>query len=52
MNLRDRIALNHLLKLITNFVLSVLKILVPQNTEKTDPPKPKRKILPWRNKSE
>jgi len=52
MNLRDKIVLNHLLKLITNFILSVLKIVMPQNTEKVDPKKPKRKIFPWRNKSE
>jgi len=53
MRLIDKIALNRLISIITNFILSLLKIFAPKTIDKIDLPKPKRKkILPWRNKNE
>jgi hypothetical protein len=50
MNFFDKIALNRLIKIITNFILGVLKLISPK-IDTPDSPKPKRpKILPWRNK--
>lgn len=47
MKLLDKIALNRLISIITSFILGVLKLIAPKTV---DTPKPKRKILPWRNK--
>jgi len=41
MKLLDRIAINTLIKTITNFILAIIKIFAPSKT--TDIPKPKRK---------
>jgi len=53
MRLIDKIALNRLISIITNFILGLLKIFAPKSVEDIELPKPKRKkILPWRNKDE
>jgi hypothetical protein len=54
MRLVDKIALNRLIAIITNFILTLVKIFAPKDTEPNVPiVKPKRKkILPWRNKDE
>jgi hypothetical protein len=53
MRLLDKIALNRLISIITNFILGLLKIFAPQTIDEIEVPKPKRKkILPWRNKNE
>jgi hypothetical protein len=53
MRLLDKIALNRLISIITNFILGLIKIFSPKSIEEIEPPKPKRKkILPWRNKNE
>jgi hypothetical protein len=53
MNILDKIALNRLISIITNFILGLLKIFAPKSIEDIEIPKPKRKkILPWRNKDE
>lgn len=45
MKFLDKIALNRLIKIISDFILGVLKLIAP----KIDTPKPKRpKIFPWR----
>ena len=49
----DKIALNRLIKIITDFVLGVLKLIAPSIDKPIDVPKPKRpKIFPWRTKDE
>jgi len=47
MKLLDKIVLNRLIAILTGFVLALLKMFVPQNTEEeTDPePKPLRKRI-------
>lgn len=50
MRIIDKIALNRLISIIANFILGLLKIFAPTSVEDIDPVKPKRKILPWRNK--
>jgi hypothetical protein len=52
MRLIDKIALNRLLSIIASFILGVIKIFSPKDVETIDTPKPKRKILPWRNKND
>jgi hypothetical protein len=53
MKLLDKIALNRLISIITNFILGVLKLITPKIDKPVDVPKPKRpKIFPWRNKDE
>lgn len=53
MRILDKIALNRLIGVILNFILSILKIFAPKTIEDIDTPKPKRKkILPWRNTDE
>ena len=52
MRLLDKIALNRLISIITNFILGLIKIFSPQSIDDIDIPKPKRKIIPWRNKHE
>jgi hypothetical protein len=53
MKILDRIALNRLISIITNFILGLIKIFAPKSVEDIEIPKPKRKkILPWRNKDE
>lgn len=53
LNFFDRIALNRLIKIISNFILGVLKLIIPKEDKPIDIPKPKRpKIFPWRNKDE
>lgn len=51
MNILDKIALNRLISTILNFILSVLKVIVPKIKD-TPPKPPKKKWLPWRNKDE
>jgi hypothetical protein len=51
MKLLDKIALNRLIKIITDFVLGVLKLIAPKENKPVDVPKPP-KIFPWRNKDE
>jgi len=61
MKLIDRIALNRLIKILTNFILAIIKIF--QKNDKPTPvepppsrPKPLKKIIdnivPWRKKDE
>lgn len=50
MRIIDKIALNRLISILANFILGLLKIFAPSSVEDIDSPKPKRKILPWRNK--
>lgn len=53
MKLLDKIALNRLISIITNFVLGLLKLFAPKSVDEIEIPKPKRKkILPWRNENE
>jgi hypothetical protein len=53
MRLIDKIALNRLISIITNFILGLLKIFAPKSVEDIELPKPKRKkILPWRRDNE
>jgi hypothetical protein len=53
MKFLDKIALNRLIKIITDFILGVLKLIAPKIDKPIDIPKPKRpKIFPWRNKDE
>lgn len=53
MRLIDKIALNRLISIITNFILGLLKLFAPKAVDEIEIPKPKRKkILPWRNKNE
>lgn len=53
MKLLDKIAMNRLIKIITDFILGVLKLIKPKEIKPIDIPKPKKpKILPWRNKDE
>lgn len=42
MKLLDRIALNSLIKTITNFILAILKMFAPPNSN-NEPNKPKRR---------
>lgn len=52
MKLLDKIALNRLISIITNFILGLLKLFAPKTID-IEVPKPKRKkILPWRNNDE
>jgi hypothetical protein len=49
MKLLDKIALNRLVAIITNFILGLVKIFAPKSLDDIDVPKPpKRKIFPWR----
>lgn len=48
MNLLDKIVLNRLISIVTTFIVGVLKIISPKTVDPPKP-KPKRKILPWRN---
>jgi hypothetical protein len=50
MRIIDKIALNRLLSIITNFLLAIIKIFAPKPLDNIDVPKPRKKILPWRNK--
>lgn len=53
MKILDKIVLNRLISIITNFILGVLKIAAPKIDVPTPiPPKKKNKIFPWRNKDE
>ena len=56
LNFFDQLALNRLIKIITNFILGVLKLITPKEKTPIDilpKPKPKRpKIIPWRNTDE
>jgi hypothetical protein len=53
MRLLDKIVLNRLISIITNFILGLLKLFAPKAIDEIEIPKPKRKkILPWRNKDE
>lgn len=47
MKLLDKIALNRLLIIISNFILGIIKIFAPKSIE-ADEVKPRRKIFPWR----
>jgi len=53
MRLLDKIALNRLISIITNFILGLLKLFAPKAVDEIEIPKPRRKkILPWRNENE
>jgi len=41
MKFLDKIALNRLIKIITDFVLGVLKLIAPKKDQPIDVPKPK-----------
>jgi len=46
MNILDRISLNRLINILTNFILGILKIFAPKPIDTPKPPR--RKILPWK----
>jgi hypothetical protein len=51
MRLIDKIALNRLISIITNFILGLLKIFAPKAIDDIEIPKPPKKIFPrWRKK--
>ena len=56
MKFLDKIAFNRLIKIISDFILSVLKLITTKEKTPIDilpKPKPKRpKIIPWRNTDE
>lgn len=55
MKILDQIMLNRLISIVTNFILGLIKIFSPKSLEDIDvpkPPKPRKKIIPWRNKNE
>ena len=53
MRIIDKIALNRLIAIVTNFILGLLKIFAPKAMDDIETPKPERKkIFPWRNKNE
>lgn len=53
MKFLDKIVLNRLISIITNFILGVLKIVTPKiDVPAPIPPKKKKKIFPWRNTDE
>lgn len=53
MRIIDKITLNRLISIITNFILGLIKIFAPKAADDIEVPKPKRKkILPWRNQDE
>jgi hypothetical protein len=53
MKIIDKIVLNRLISIITNFILGLIKIFAPRAADDIEIPTPKRKkILPWRNKDE
>lgn len=53
MKIVDKIVLNRLISIISNFILGLLKIFAPKSLDDIEVPKSKRKkILPWRNKNE
>lgn len=52
MKIIDQIVLNRLISIVTNFILGLIKIFAPKSIEDINIPKPKKKILPWRNKHE
>ena len=45
MKLLDRIAINSLIKTITNFILAILKMFAPTKVDGLEPEKRKRPIL-------
>lgn len=49
MNLLDKIALNRLIKILTNFIISILKIFAPKNNIDDIPPikRPSKPVFPW-----
>jgi hypothetical protein len=51
MKLLDKIVLNRLISIITNFVLGIIKIFNPKALDQIEVPKPDKKIFPrWRRK--
>lgn len=49
MKILDKMVLNRLISIITNFILGLLKIFAPKSVEDIEIPKPpRRKIFPWR----
>jgi hypothetical protein len=53
MRILDKIALQRLISMLLTFILAVLKLLMPSNTEADDDPKPKpkrKRIFPRVNK--
>jgi hypothetical protein len=54
MKFLDRLAFNRLVKILSDFILKLTKLLFPKTLDNTPTPTPspkKPKILPWRNKS-
>lgn len=45
MKLLDKIAFNRLLKILTDFILSIIQILQPKNKIPNKPTKPRKKII-------
>lgn len=45
MKLLDRIAINSLIKTITNFILAILKIFAPTKSDSVEPGQRKRPVL-------
>lgn len=52
MRIIDQVVINRLISIITNFILALIKIFAPKSIDQIDIPKPRKKILPWRNKDE
>jgi len=54
MRIIDKIAMNRLIGIISNFILKLIKIFAPKAVADIEIPKPvkRKKILPWRNKDQ
>lgn len=51
MRILDKIVLNRMISLITNFILALVKIFSPKSIDDINVPKPNRRIFPnWRKK--
>jgi hypothetical protein len=51
MKLLDKIVLNRLISIVSNFILSLIKIFNPKVLDEIEIPKPDKKIFPrWRKK--
>ena len=50
MKIIDKIALNRLIAILTNFILSIIKIFSPKNIDGVVPIKPDKRPFPWLRK--
>jgi hypothetical protein len=52
MNLRDKLELRAIIRLFVNVIERLAKVLLSFKKSEPISPKPRPKILPWRNKNE